>query len=525
MVPPRLRSVLAVVSLAAWALAVPAHAAFPGANGKINFDSSRSPPGHYFMNPDGSASAQAPASGVWSPDASRVLFQCSGGYYCVFRADGTYDTENAFGGNIHGLNWSPDGNDIIAGTQLCGADFCDPAKVQYTGYPSGPGGTVTSQDDFAPAWSPDGTKVAFVTYRNDPVNKRNSELYVSNVDGTGQVRLTNGPGSEGMYQEDVDDDVQSLPSWSPDGTKIAFASTRDDPNPATCSPCRSEIYVVKPDGTGLQRLTNTGGQNVKPVWSPDGTKIAFQTNRDGNQEIYSMNPDGSGQTNLTNNPADDILYDWLSIPQTYARPKGATPLKTYLVPAYKPCTAPNRTHGAPLAFPSCAPPQQASDWLTVGTADSNGQPTKSVGSVRYDAFSCPACVGPGPNADVRIAVSITDVRNKSDLSDYTGELRLDQALRITDKNNTPNPGGPGPATVSDTSFPTTVPCATTSDTTVGSTCSVMTSANTLVPNAVVAGERAIWEFGQVQIYDGGADGVASTTGDNTLFMDQGVFIP
>ena len=59
----------------------------------------------------------------------------------------------------------------------------------------------------------------------------------------------------------------------------------------------------------------------------------------------------------------------------------------------------------------------------------------------------------------------------------------------------------------------------------GSTCSVMTSANTLVPNAVVAGERAIWEFGQVQVYDGGADGVASTTGDNTLFMDQGVFIP
>jgi hypothetical protein len=117
------------------------------------------------------------------------------------------------------------------------------------------------------------------------------------------------------------------------------------------------------------------------------------------------------------------------------------------------------------------------------------------------------------------------VRKKSDLFDYSGELRLDQALRITDKNNTPNPGGPGPGTVSDTSFPTMVPCAATSDTTVGSTCSVMTSVNTLVPNAVVAGERAIWQLGQVRVYDGGPDGVASTATGNTLFMDEGVFVP
>jgi hypothetical protein len=53
----------------------------------------------------------------------------------------------------------------------------------------------------------------------------------------------------------------------------------------------------------------------------------------------------------------------------------------------------------------------------------------------------------------------------------------------------------------------------------------MTSANTLVPNAVVAGERAIWQIGQVQVYDGGADGNPDTTGDNPLFLDEGVFIP
>jgi WD40-like Beta Propeller Repeat len=519
-----MRCVIAFVAAVALVAAPSASAAFPGANGKINFDSSRNPPGHYFMNPDGGSPTPAPVSGVWSPDASRVLFQCSGGYYCVLRADGTYETENSFGGNLHGLNWSPDGSSIVAGTQLCGADFCDPAKVEYTGYPSGPGATVTSQDDFAPAWSPDGTRVAFVTYRHDPVNKRNSELYVSNLDGTGQVRLTNGSGSEGAYQEAVDDDIQSLPSWSPDGTRIAFASTRDDPNPGTCSPCRSEIYVVKRDGTGLQRLTNTGGQNIKPVWSPDGTKIAFQTNRDGNQEIYSMNPDGSGQTNLTNNPADDVLFDWLSVPQTYARPKGATPFKTYLVVAYKSCPAFNRTHGAPLAFASCTPPQQASDWLTLGTADSNGKPTTSVDSVRYDVLAGNPAT-PADEADVGIAIAMRDIRNKSDLSDYTGEVQVTADLRITDKDNTPNPGGPGPGTAQDAPLPATVQCAATADTTTGAVCNLTTSVEALFPGAVKEGRRSVWQLGQLQVTDGGPDGAVSTPAGNTLFMDQGVFVP
>src|SRR6185312_10670410 len=63
----------------------------------------------------------------------------------------------------------------------------------------------------------------------------------------------------------------------------------------------------------------------------------------------------------------------------YPRPKGASPLRVALVPAYEPCTAPNRTHGPPLAFGSCAPPQQSSSDLTLGTPDANGQPAVSVG--------------------------------------------------------------------------------------------------------------------------------------------------
>ena len=68
---------------------------------------------------------------------------------------------------------------------------------------------------------------------------------------------------------------------------------------------------------------------------------------------------------------------------THPRPKGATPLRASLVPAYKACAAPNRTHGAPLAFPSCNPPVQASNFLTVGTPDANGAAAaNSVGFIR-----------------------------------------------------------------------------------------------------------------------------------------------
>jgi Putative esterase len=196
----------------------------------------------------------------------------------------------------------------------------------------------------------------------------------------------------------------------------------------------------------------------------------------------------------------------------YARPKGATPLRVPLVVAYKPCSSPNRTHGAPLAFGSCSPPGQASDQLTVGTPDANGKASNSVGFVRYD-------VVPG---DVRMSVSITDVRNKSDLSDYTGQLQVDQSLRITDSQNGSAPNQAG--TVQDTHFPVTVPCTGTADATSGSSCAVSTTADAVVPGALSAGSRAIWELGQIGVYDGGPDGLAGTQ-PNTLFADQGIFIP
>ncbi len=64
------------------------------------------------------------------------------------------------------------------------------------------------------------------------------------------------------------------------------------------------------DGSGLTNLTNSPREDAGPVWSPDGSRIAFDTYRDGNQEIYVMNADGSGQTKLTNNPEPDYNPAW-----------------------------------------------------------------------------------------------------------------------------------------------------------------------------------------------------------------------
>ena len=211
--------------------------------------------------------------------------------------------------------------------------------------------------------------------------------------------------------------------------------------------------------------------------------------------------------------------------QGYPRPKGASPLRVSLVPAYNQCTAPNRVHGPPLAFPSCSPPTQTSQHLTVGTPDANGQPAKSIGFLRIAVLPGDLAT-PANEADLAVTLQITDVRRRTDLADYTGEVQAVLPLRITDRNNAVSVGGgTHAATVVDLPFPVTAPCAATADPAIGGTCAITTTFNAIVPpNGVVEGKRAIWALGQAQVSDGGSDGVVGTV-PNTRFAVQGVFVP
>ena len=143
--------------------------------------------------------------------------------------------------------------------------------------------TNTGQDAF-PAWSPDGTKIAFSRLQNGLY-----QIFTMNADGTSQTQLGNGTAND------------FLPAWSPDGTKIAF-------DRSFVVPVRLDIWQFNADGSGQTQLTATPTANERrAAWSPDGTQIAFHTDRDGNWEIYKMTSSGANPTRLTNNSAQD--YD------------------------------------------------------------------------------------------------------------------------------------------------------------------------------------------------------------------------
>jgi hypothetical protein len=208
---------------------------------------------------------------------------------------------------------------------------------------------------------------------------------------------------------------------------------------------------------------------------------------------------------------------------SYARPKGATPVLASLVPAQRECAAANRVHAPPPVFSSCAPPDAASAELTAGTPDSNGLPAGAAGTLQASA-QIGNDATPADEADVRLGVSVSDVRRRSDLADYTGELDAQVPLRITDRGSFGPSGGAVPGTAQDLTLSFAVPCLATGSEPVGATCTALTSADALRPGTVAEGRRSIWELGRVAVYDGGPDGLAATA-PNTPFMRQGVFVP
>ena len=183
---------------------------------------------------------------------------------------------------------------------------------------------------------------------------------------------------------------------------------------------------------------------------------------------------------------------------THPRPVGASPLRASMVPAYNACAAPNRTHGPPLAFPSCNPPVQSSTSLTIGSPDANGAGANAVGFIKIGVKV--GVPGPPEDSDVNLTASATDIRckagvaacgaaNAADGADYTGELQGNAQIRISDHFNAVAPGGgTDPATVIDIPFPVITGCAATASTAIGGTCAITTTANAVVPGAVKDGE-------------------------------------
>jgi hypothetical protein len=232
---------------------------------------------------------------------------------------------------------------------------------------------------------------------------------------------------------------------------------------------------------------------------------------------------------LVQQPAPKVLPPGAELardfgPATYVRPRGATPVWLALVPAFAACVSPDTGHGQPLAFGSCRPPAQASPAVTVGTKDANGSLAKSTGLFRMDVIAGDPYTS-ADEADVFVHITITDVRQRADLTDYTGELEGRIVARITDQASAAPGGGDGAATVVDAPLSVAVPCAETPDPTTGGSCAVTTTVEAQTPGAVREGVRSVWQLGDAQLYDGGPDGLASTAAGNVLFARQGLFIP
>ena len=318
----------------------PAHAAFPGENGRIYCAGERStaqPPAGpdpsrpafdrneiFSMNPDGSDVRVLTNNAVLdfdpavSPDGKKVVFesQASGSSELyAMNSDGTNVRRITFSPGAERVNgWTPDSRRIYYHTNPDGINL--DVFVMNADGSDAPGTNLTRSpeaDDPAPVGSPDGRKVAWHSNRDDPRGSGlgNHEVYTINADGSGVRRLTTAP------ENDL------FPNWSPDGRQIVFESFRAGVNGSAIFRMGAETG----EAGGLTLLTDGPGLDRHPIWSPDGTRILFDSTRDtpsgqpANRDVYTMNAaDGGDVRRLTTQAGSDQRCDWARVPDV--RPLG-----------------------------------------------------------------------------------------------------------------------------------------------------------------------------------------------------------
>ena len=298
----RLLTLLVAVVVAVGGLSVvprSADATTPGAVGRIVFVSTQDDPsGDIYTRPFAGGSWQRLTSSptvelapAWSPDGSEIAFTSNAAGSTdiwMMSSDGTNQRNLTNDpANCYGPEFSPDGT-RIAYTRVA-ADGTLGIWVMNTDGSGGVNVTAAAPGDNSdPSWSPDGSKLAFSSLRTAQMG-----VYVMDADGSNvSARLSD--------SNEWSDD----PSWSPDGSRIAYVSIRSG---------TTNISTVNSDGSGIKKITDRFPPDIQPAWSPDGRHVMFVSRADGNFDLWMVDPDGSNLGHLTDHPGDETYGAWESV--------------------------------------------------------------------------------------------------------------------------------------------------------------------------------------------------------------------
>ena len=311
----------------------PAGAAFPGSNGKIAFESDRDGPLEIHTITDGGTATRLTFSNpnfssdpAYSPDGSRIAFRSGGasGAYEIFvmNADGSGRRQLTNSGSADSdPAWSHDGTKIlfVSNTFSLDGETTDPLLSDPEIWVMNADGsgqrpiTSNAYSDTHPAWSPDGSKIAFESSRRD-LGDTDGNIYVMDANGNNQTNIT--PNSPTGCSSNCYQGGDSDPAWSPDGSKIAYVhgyGPLTNPNAGGGLP---NIWTMDPDGGNRTTLSNNPNVSaIKPAWSPNGARIAYVgDDGPGAANIHVMNANGTGQGPIDTDTAVDDDPDWQPIP-------------------------------------------------------------------------------------------------------------------------------------------------------------------------------------------------------------------